>query len=468
MQDIINKIENELNNLSKKEREDILSRLRKEVDSLDSHIVPLLCRRTLFSVLIGRIKRSLKMPTYAPEREKEISKKINLYREDPLSSEALQRIYERIIDESRAIQREESEKGNIFRISSSKLKVSFKNILNKKQLFIVLSFFIALLALLYYIFFTSNYYEGPSPARFEIGRGETLDEIVNSLHEKGIIPNKMNMKIAAFLYGAEKKIRAARYNIPNGLSYFDLLDLFLEVDADFLKSVTIANGSTLRWVAQKIENEVFIDSLKMIETASDKKFIDSIGYTSVNINTLEGYILPQQYYIYERSSPAEAIGILTKGLKDFFNDTLRNQLGSLGYSMHEMLTVASIVEGETNKVEEMPVIAGVYYNRLRIGMRLQADPTVQYLQLNGWRRLKYSDLRVKNPYNTYIYAGLPPGPISNPRKEAILAALYPAKHGFFYFVADGLGGHKFSKTYTEHLRLVREYRKWLKSQNPFN
>ncbi|MGE5797334.1 MAG: endolytic transglycosylase MltG [Ignavibacteria bacterium] len=465
MQDIIHKIENELNNLSAQEREDILSRLRKEVDELDSRIVPLLCRRTLFSVLIGRIKRSLKMPTYSPEREKEISSKINLYREDPLSSEALQRIYERIIDESRRIQREELEKGNIFKISNTKFKLGFENLLSKKQLFIVLSFFIVLLAVLYFIFFTPNYYEGASPVHFQVDRGETLNEIVTSLYDKGIIPNKLNMKIAAFLYGAEKKIRAARYKIPNGLGYFELLDLFIEGDADFLKPVTIAGGSTLRWVAKKLHNEVFIDSLSVIRAAANKKFIDSIGYHSPDVKTMEGYILPEKYYIYERSSPVEAMDILAKGLKDFLNDTLILQLGKLGYSMHEALTVASIVEGETNKIEEMPIIAGVYYNRLRIGMRLQADPTVQYLQIDGWKRLKYSDLRVKNPYNTYLYAGLPPGPINNPRKEAILAALYPAKHDYFYFVADGQGGHKFSKTYTQHLRLVKEYRKWLNSVN---
>ncbi|HVO74994.1 MAG TPA: endolytic transglycosylase MltG [Ignavibacteriaceae bacterium] len=467
MQDIIRKIENELNNLSLQEREGILNRLRKEVDDLDKEIVPLLCRRTLFSVLIGRIKRSLRMPTYAPEREKEISKKINLYREDPLSSEALQRIYERIIDESRRIQREEAEKGNIFKVSDAKFKVSFINILTKKQLFFVLSFFLALLIVFYFIFFTPNYYEESSPARFQVDRGESLNEVVTSLYERGIIPNRLNMKIAAFLYGAEKKIRAARYKIPNGLNYFELLELFIKGEADFLRPVTIADGSTLRWVAKKLQNEVFIDSLSIIKTSADKNFIDSLGYSSVNINTLEGYILPRTYYIYERSSPNEAMTILSKGLKDFFNDTLLHRLDSIGYSMHELLTVASIVEGETNKVEEMPIIAGVYYNRLRIGMRLQADPTVQYLQINGWKRLKYRDLRTKNPYNTYLFTGLPPGPINNPRKEAILAALYPVKHQYFYFVADGQGGHKFSKTYTEHLRLVKEYRKWLNSVNKF-
>jgi UPF0755 protein len=97
-------------------------------------------------------------------------------------------------------------------------------------------------------------------------------------------------------------------------------------------------------------------------------------------------------------------------------------------------------------------------------MRLQADPTIQYFQPNGWKRLLYSDLKVDHPYNTYRYAGLPPGPINNPGKDAILAAFYPEEHKYLFFVADGTGGHKFSETYTKHLALVKEYREWLKNQ----
>ncbi len=124
MDEIYNKIENELNNLTEQERLDILKKLRDEVDIIDKQVVKLVSKRTLMSVMIGRIKRSLKLPTYNPEREKEIAERIGSYVEEPLSKEALLRIYERIIDESRAIQREEAEKGNIFKISPEKKKLS--------------------------------------------------------------------------------------------------------------------------------------------------------------------------------------------------------------------------------------------------------------------------------------------------------------------------------------------------------
>ncbi|NNJ54222.1 MAG: endolytic transglycosylase MltG, partial [Ignavibacteriaceae bacterium] len=112
--------------------------------------------------------------------------------------------------------------------------------------------------------------------------------------------------------------------------------------------------------------------------------------------------------------------------------------------------------------DEMPTIAGVYHNRLRIGMKLQADPTIQYLLPDGWRRLTYNDLKIDSPYNTYKYFGLPPAPINSPGKRAILAALYPEKHDYLYFVADGKGGHWFSKNHREHINNVKKYRKWLK------
>jgi UPF0755 protein len=127
--------------------------------------------------------------------------------------------------------------------------------------------------------------------------------------------------------------------------------------------------------------------------------------------------------------------------------------------------MASIVNGETNKKDEMARIAGVYYNRLKIGMKLQADPTIQYLQPYGPKRLSYKDLKINSPFNTYKYSGLPPGPIDNPGKNAILAAVYPEKHHYLYFVADGKGGHKFARTFTEHLKNIQLYRDNLKSSS---
>ncbi len=461
MENIYKKISTELHSLSVEERNDILLKLRNEVDVIDKELVHLLSKRTLHSVLIGRIKRSMGLPTYAPQREKDVAAKITSYVEEPLSKQALLRIYERILDESRAIQREEANKGNIFKVSTEKMKTGLKSLLSKKQWLIVIGFFLVILILLYYTFFTPNYFEGESPRRFQVSKGETLDQVIENLYDQKIIPNKTNFKIAVYLYGAEKKIRAARYSIPNGLSYLELVEFFNSNDAEFLRTVVIHDGASLRWLASRLKNQAAIDSAAFISAAKDSALIDSLG---IKAESLEGYLLPKQYDIYERSPAKEVVRILYSGLEEFITDSMIAHAKEMGYNLHQVLTLASIVEGETNKVEEMKTIAGVYYNRLKIGMRLQADPTIQYFQPNGWKRLLYSDLKVDHPYNTYRYAGLPPGPINNPGKDAILAAFYPEEHKYLFFVADGTGGHKFSETYTKHLALVKEYREWLKNQ----
>ena len=461
MENLINKIEKELNSLSKEEREEILNKLRNEIDAIDKQIVPLLSKRTLMSVLIGRIKRSMNLPTYSPEREKEISKKISLYAEEPLRPESLLRIYERILDESRAIQREEKNEGNVFRISTSKMKKSLKNMFTRKEFLIITLFFFVVLGWMCYIFFTPNYYPGKAPVRFEIARGESLEQITDSLYDQGIIPNRTSMKVAAFLYGAEKRIRAGRYEIPNGLSYLDLIELFLYGKADYLVNIKLYDGSRIKSMAATLKVNAFIDSASFVNECNDRSFLDSLG---LDYPTIEGYLLPQQYPIYERSSAREVIKKIYNGFKNYFSDSLKARAKELGYSVHDIVTLASIIEGETKKKQEMPVIAEVYYNRLKRGMKLEADPTVQYLIAGKWRRLLYQDLKTNSPYNTYMNYGLPPGPINNPGKPALLAALYPDNNNYLYFVADGNGGHKFSSTYSEHLKNVREYRRWLRAQ----
>jgi len=461
MDNIYKKLEQDINSLSVEERNEILDKLRNEVDVIDRQLVHLFSKRTLHSVLIGRIKRSMGLPTYAPQREKDVAAKISSYVEEPLSKEAVLRIYERILDESRAIQREEATRESKIPASPQKAKISLKSLLNRKQYMAVIAFFILVLILLYNTFFTANYYPGNGPVRFEIDRGESLSKVAEKLYEMKIIPSKMNFKVAAFVYGAERKIRAARYKIPNGLSYLGLIELFISGNADFLQTITIKDGVPLTWIAAKLHYEAKVDSAEFMNAVSDKNLLDSLG---IKAPSMEGYLLPARYNIFERSTPGEIIGIMYKSFNHYFNDSMRNRAKELGYNIHQVLTVASIVDGETNKKDEMPVIAGVYYNRLHTGMRLQADPTVQYLIPGGWRRLTYDDLNINSPYNTYKFAGLPPGPINNPGKNAIQAALYPQNNKYMFFVADGNGGHKFAESYQQHLGLVNQYRKWLKSQ----
>ena len=340
--------------------------------------------------------------------------------------------------------------------------VRLKKLLSRKQFIVVIIFFLIGIAFFYFTFFTPNYYEGKSPRQFEIKKGETFNDVIEKLYGEGIIPNKFNMKVAGFVYGADTKIRAARYHIPNGLTYLDLLDHFISGDAEFEKSVFVRDGLSIKWMAFVLNRDVQIDSANFVNLAFDKSFADSIG---IGKTSLEGYLMPGTYEFYERSLAVEVVLKMYDNFKEFFNDTLKTGADSIGLSVHEVLTLASIIKGETSKPEEMPAISGVYHNRLRIGMRLQADPTVQYLLKGGWRRLFHKDLRIDSPYNTYRYAGLPPGPINNPGKDAILAALYPENHNYIYFVADGKGGHKFSSTYKEHLRKVNEFRRLLRSQS---
>jgi len=343
----------------------------------------------------------------------------------------------------------------------NKLLEKFTGYLNRKEVVIAISVFLIVWMTFYLILFTPNYYDKKSPLQFEIHKGEPLNSIIDRLYERGIIPSRNNMFLASYIYGAQNKFRAARYHIPNGLSYLDLVDLFTKGKADFMRTVYLRDGLSVKWMAYVLKNKVLVDSASFVNLAFDEQFVRSLG---LRRKSLEGFLMPGKYEFYERSTAREVLKKLYNSFQDFMVDSLWEQTKKTGYSFEQIVTLASIVKGETNDKNEMPTIASVYLNRLRIGMRLQADPTIQYLQTNGWKRLLYDDLRIDSPYNTYKYSGLPPGPINNPGKAAILSVLYPAKTRYLYFVANGKGSHNFSRNYNQHLRNVKKLRRWIREQ----
>lgn len=342
------------------------------------------------------------------------------------------------------------------------MKSKFTNLLTRWDVLLVLAIFFLVLIFSYITFFTPNYYSAKTPVIFDITKGESFSSVADRLSTIGIIPSKINFKIAGFIYGAERKIRAARFQIPNGLSYLDLLDLFISGKCDYQRTLSIKPGQTIKWLAHRLEKYVYIDSTEFVNVANNYEFADSLGLKQ---NSFEGYLFASDYRIFERNSPREVITLFYNSFKEFYNDSLIARTKELGFSIHEIITLASIIKGETHKEEEMSRISGVYHNRLRIGMKLQADPTIQYVLPNGWKRLTFKDLELDSPYNTYKYFGLPPGPINSPGKSAILAALYPEKNNYLYFVADGTGGHLFGRTLNEHNNNVKKYREWLRTQN---
>jgi UPF0755 protein len=219
--------------------------------------------------------------------------------------------------------------------------------------------------------------------------------------------------------------------------------------------VTIPEGFRARQIARTLRREIGIDSAKFMDLCTNAAEFGLPARTA----SLEGYLFPETYDFSWHENEHDIIETMVNQYRLFFEDSLKLRAKMMKLSVNDVMTMASIVEGEAVKDEERPVIAGLYYNRMKKKMRLEADPTVQYVIQDGPRRLTYNDLKTDSPYNTYRKAGLPPGPINNPGRASILAALYPAKHQFLFFVADGNGGHVFAKTYDEHMKNVIAYRK---------
>jgi len=342
-------------------------------------------------------------------------------------------------------------------------KSKHKSFFTRNEFYIIASFFGFVLVVLLFIFFSPNYYKQSEPVRIDIKHGETFSEIVDTLYERKIIPSKINLKIISFLFEADKKIKAGRYHIPNGLSYVKLVEFLINGTPAEQISVTIPEGIWQTEVAQILQRNLNIDSTKVMELSKSKSFINSLG---LETNNLEGYLLPETYYFYPFSTAEEILRKLKLKMDHVFTPQMEKQMQDLKMTKDQILTLASIVDGESNYVPEFKTIAGVYYNRLKKGMPLQADPTVQYLIREKHKnKILKKDLLINSKFNTYKYVGLPPAPINNPGKDAIMAALYPEKNNFLYFVANGNGGHNFARTSAEHEKNVIKYRQWRKTQN---
>ncbi len=338
--------------------------------------------------------------------------------------------------------------------------------LTKNELYLISAitgFFIGLIVLTFYL---PNYYDSQEPVSLNVPKGATLGKVIDTLYNLGIVPNKTNMKIAAWVSGTDNKLKAGHYEIPNGLNYLQLCDLLSKGIPLPQKLVTIQEGIWQEKLAVLFHDELGINIKEFMKLSRDKNFIRSLELK--NVNSLEGFLLPNTYYFYKGSSAKDVLKKLSRKMQQIFSDAnVIKRMKVMHMNEKQVLTLASIIDGESNRVEEFKRISGVYHNRLRRGMRLQADPTIQYIVRHRRRKVNkiyYKDLEIDSPYNTYKYRGLPPGPINNPGKDAIMAALYPEKHNYLYFVANGSGGHVFSKTISQHLRNVQSYRGWRNSQ----
>lgn len=315
---------------------------------------------------------------------------------------------------------------------------------------------VVLAALAYAVLFLlPNSFDGP--ARFiTVSKGQSFNSVADSLEEKGIVLSGFTFKAAGRLMGVTQRMRVGKYSFVSGVSNREILEAIEGGTSTVGSTVTLREGVRTSLYARILKRHVGIDSARFMSVVRDTSLI---GIHPHGAPSLEGYLMPDTYEFYWQDDERQIVQRMITEFREFFIDSLQQRMRKLGYTLNDVMTMASIVEGEAVYDDERPVIAGVYYNRLRIRMPLQADPTVLYAVSDNPRRLRRSDLKVESPYNTYLRYGLPPGPINNPGRQSIIAALYPARHQFLYFVADNNGRHRFARSYEEHLRNIRLYKK---------
>ena len=288
-----------------------------------------------------------------------------------------------------------------------------------------------------------------------IPKGASLNEVGITLKNNNIIHNKQSFQLAVKILGYEKDIPAGRFRIEKASTNYAIIDQLVN-GKQLTKKVTIREGWTISMIAKELDEKLGINTHFFEDATHNKNLLSKWG---IQAKSFEGYLFPNTYQFNENELPSDIINVMVQEYKRNLSDEMLVQMNQIKMSEQEVLTLASIIEGEAIYDKERAIISGVYHNRLKKGMRLQADPTIQYILEDGPRRLLNRDLKIVSPYNTYLNKGLPPGPINNPGIESIKAALFPTESDYLYFVARGDGYHTFSKTEKQHNKAKRDFQK---------
>jgi UPF0755 protein len=296
---------------------------------------------------------------------------------------------------------------------------------------------------------------GTGQVRVIVPRGATLRVAAESLAKAGVVQNATAFRLYGMLRGSDRSIRAGTYVFRRGISWGEVLD-DLRGGKGLEHAITIPEGWSLIQIVPQLARvlEVPVDSVQA--AVRDTALLHALD---VPTPTLEGYLFPDTYVFTDGTTARTAIRVMVERFQRVWQPEWNDRVQALAMSRHDVMALASIVEKEARLPEEQPVIAAVYLNRLKAGMLLQADPTVQYALGKHVARVFYKDLEIESPYNTYKHAGLPPGPIASPGRPSIVAALNPANVPYTYFVAYPDGHHEFTTNFTAHGVAVRSARR---------
>ena len=300
-----------------------------------------------------------------------------------------------------------------------------------------------------------------------IGSNDGFEDV--KLILKPLLDDMATFEDVANKKGYSKNIKGGKYVVEKGMNNNEITNSLRSNNIPI--KITFNNQERIYDLAATIAKNIEADSLSLLKAFKDVSFLEANGFNSTT--SLAMYV-PNSYEFFWNTSAEQFRSRMLKEYKRFWNDSRLKKAEAIGLTPNEVVSLAAIVNKETVKVEESPRVAGVYLNRLKRGMLLQADPTVIYalkLQEADFnkviKRVLYKDLKLDSPYNTYKYAGMPPGPIFMPNISAIDAVLNPEKHEYYYFVADveNFGYHKFAKTLAQHNKNKRQYVQWIRKQN---
>lgn len=316
---------------------------------------------------------------------------------------------------------------------------------------------------LYKIFYESNTLFSDEYVFVKIPTNSTENQLLDSIGKH--VKDLSKFSKAANYKDYFSNIKPGRYKLENGFNNNQIINSLRSNNVPI--KITYNNIETFEQLIKRISERIEPDSLSLSNVFYEKKFLNDLGLDKESVFSL---FIPNTYEFFWNTSAIQFRERVLKEFDRFWSDSRIEKSKKVNLNPIDVMTLASIVQKETPKVDERPTIAGVYLNRLERNMKLQADPTVVYTikRRDGFdtkiRRVLYKDLRIKSPYNTYVNRGLPPAPIVTPDISAIEAVLNPQKHSFIYFVADvsNPGYHLFSKTNAEHNKKKRQYTNWLK------
>lgn len=291
-------------------------------------------------------------------------------------------------------------------------------------------------------------------------RGASLHVAADSLAARGVIRSSWSFRVFASLSRRDRSIKPGTYVLRRGTGWSELLDA-LTRGRGLVHTVTIPEGFALREIIPLLSRTLEVPADSFAAAVADTALLRRLD---VPVPTLEGYLFPATYTFPPGTTAREAVRAMVERFEQAWKPEWGLELQKLALSRNDVVTLASIVEKEARIPEERPVIAAVYYNRLRKGMLLQADPTVQYAIGHHVERVLYRDLTVESKYNTYKYPGLPPGPIASPGAASLEAALHPASVPYLYFVAHPDGHHEFRRTFAEHSDAIQQVRRAAKKR----